>query len=102
MNLYTSDDFEDLLELSQYHNEITEKLSDYEEEQTKIRQLERLIPSPYFARIDFTFEDDNETEQVYIGRSSLKRKDSQNIDVYDWRSPIASVFYRFMTGAALL
>lgn len=100
MNLYTSDDFEDLLELSQYHNEITEKLSDYEEEQTKIRQLERLIPCPYFARIDFTFEDDNETEQVYIGRSSLKRKDSQNIDIYDWRSPIASVFYRFMTGAA--
>ena len=100
MNLYTSDDFEDLLELSQYHNEITEKLSDYEEEQTKIRQLERLIPCPYFARIDFTFEDDNETDQIYIGRSSLKRKDSQNIDVYDWRSPIASVFYRFMTGAA--
>ncbi len=99
-SLFSSDDFEDLIELSQYHTDITEKLSDYEEDQAKIRLLERLIPSPYFARIDFTFEEDEETEQIYIGRTSLKRKDSQNMVVYDWRSPIASVFYRFMTGPA--
>lgn len=99
-NLYTPDGFEELAELSQYINPVTDKIIDYEEEEHKIFLLEKMIKSPYFARIDFKFDDEDEFEKIYIGHSSLKKNNYQEMCVYDWRSPIASIFYRFMTGKA--
>ncbi len=99
-SLYTSDGFEALVELSQYINPVTDKIIDYEEEERKILLLEKMIKSPYFARIDFKFDDEDEFEKIYIGRSSLRKNSYQEMYVYDWRSPIASIFYRFMTGEA--
>lgn len=99
-SLYTSDGFEALVELSQYINPVTDKIIDYEEEEHKILLLEKMIKSPYFARIDFKFDDEDEFEKIYIGRSSLRKNSYQEMYVHDWRSPIASVFYRFMTGEA--
>ena len=99
-SLYTSDGFEALVELSQYINPVTDKIIDYEEEEHKILLLEKMIKSPYFARIDFKFDDEDEFEKIYIGRSSLRKNSYQEMYVYDWRSPIASIFYRFMTGKA--
>ena len=99
-SLYTSDGFEALVELSQYINPVTDKIIDYEEEEHKILLLEKMIKSPYFARIDFKFDDEDEFEKIYIGRSSLRKNSYQEMYVYDWRSPIASIFYRFMTGEA--
>ena len=97
-NLWSSENFEDLVELSQFANPISDKVSEYETNVNTILSLEKMIDSPYFARIDFKFDDDNEVEQVYIGRSSLIDDKSHAMYVYDWRSPIASVFYRFGTG----
>ena len=99
-NLYTSDGFEALVELSQYMNPVTDKIVDYEEEEHRILLLENMIKSPYFARIDFKFDDEEECEKIYIGRSSLRKNSYQEMYVYDWRSPIASIFYRFMKGEA--
>lgn len=99
-NLYSSDGFEALVELSQYVNPVTDKIVDYEEEKHKIFLLENMIKSPYFARIDFKFDDEEEFEKIYIGRSSLRKTNCQEMYVYDWRSPVASVFYRFMKGEA--
>ncbi len=99
-NLYSSDGFEALVELSQYINPVTDKMIDYEEEEHKILLLENMIRSPYFARIDFKFDDEEEFEEIYIGRSSLRKSDDQQMYIYDWRSPIASIFYRFMKGEA--
>ena len=99
-SLYTSDGFEALVELSQYINPVTDKIIDYEEEEHEILLLEKMIKSPYFARIDFKFDDEDEFEKIYIGRSSLRKNSYQEMYVYDWRSPIASIFYRFMTGEA--
>jgi DNA helicase-2/ATP-dependent DNA helicase PcrA len=61
--LYTSDGFEALVELSQYCNPVTDKIVDYEEEEHKIFLLENIIKSPYFARIDFKFGDEEEFEK---------------------------------------
>ncbi len=99
-SLYTSDDFEALVELSQYINPVTDKIVDYEEEEHKIFLLKNMIRSPYFARIDFKFDDEEDFEKIYIGRSSLRKNSYQEMYVYDWRSPIASIFYRFMKGEA--
>ncbi len=100
MNLWSSEDFEALAELNQYVNPVVDKIADYEQEENKIFLLENMVRSPYFARIDFCFEGEEDYEQIYIGHSSLKKDAYQEMYVYDWRSPIASVFYRFMTGDA--
>lgn len=92
--------FEALVELSQSMTPVTEIAVDCEETAKKIRRLETLLKSPYFARIDFRFEGEDEPEKIYIGRTSLTENASADMYVYDWRSPIASVFYRFLTGDA--
>lgn len=99
-NLWGSEAFEALAALSQYVNPITDKIADYEAVQNRIVQLESMIQSPYFARIDFQFQGEDAPEEIYIGRSSLMSEDAFDICVYDWRSPVASVFYRFTAGPA--
>ncbi len=99
-NYNSAADFEALVELSQNAAPVARIAADYEELMRKIRRLEKLLKSPYFARIDFCFQGEEEPEKVYIGRTSLMEKGAMEIYVYDWRSPIASVFYRFMTGEA--
>ena len=99
-NLWSSEGFEALAALNQYANPITDKIADYEAVENKILLLEKMIQSPYFARIDFKFEDEDIFENIYIGRTSLKKDETNEFFIYDWRSPIASVFYRFVLGQA--
>lgn len=99
-NYSNAADFEALVELSQNAAPIARMAEDCRELMLKIRRLEKLLNSPYFARIDFCFEGEETAEKVYIGRTALMEKGATEIYVYDWRSPIASVFYRFMTGEA--
>jgi len=97
-NLWGSEAFEALAALNQYMDPITDKIADYEAVENRILLLENMIQSPYFARIDFKFDDEDAFEKVYIGRTSLKKDDTNEFFIYDWRSPIASVFYRFVLG----
>ncbi len=99
-NLYSNDGFEELVALSQYSQQISMQIDDYEMEEQRIEKLKKIIISPYFARIDFKFKGDKTPEQIYIGRFSLTGDKAYDIKVYDWRSPIASVFYRFGMGEA--
>ena len=78
-NLWSSDDFEALVELSQHINPVTDRIIDYEEEKHKIDLLEKMTKSPYFARIDFKFDDEEEFEKIYIGRSSLRKKSYESL-----------------------
>lgn len=97
-NLWDSDGFYELASLSQYEMPITGKISILEMEKNKILSLEKTLSCPYFARIDFKFEDEEDFEKIYIGRNSLIDESGDEIHVYDWRSPLASVFYRFGAG----
>lgn len=92
--------FDAFVELSQFDSLLTKMSSEHDEDRRNIRRLRALMKNPYFARIDFIFEGEETPEQIYIGRSPLTEKASHEIYVYDWRSPIAGVFYRFMTGNA--
>ena len=99
-NLWSTEDFHELVEFSQYAGPLSNNISELEREASKILSLERLSDSPYFARIDFKFDDEDEFEKIYIGSSSLVDEKNHDIYIYDWRSPIASVFYRFGVGKA--
>lgn len=99
-NLYGSDGFEALVELSQAMAPVTERTALYEFTEAKITKLRDILDTPYFARIDFYFNESGETEKIYIGHHSLKKEDAYKMLIHDWRSPVASVFYRFTPGAA--
>ena len=64
----------------------------------KIRKLKRLRDSPYFGRIDFREEGENEAERIYIGTGSLLH--GEEFIVYDWRAPISSLYYDYAPGPA--
>ena len=55
-----------------------------------LQKLYRIQKAPYFGRIDFK-EDGQPLRKVYISITHLT-KDFENY-IYDWRSPIASLFY---------
>lgn len=61
------------------------------------RKLLKIEYSLYFGRVDFT-ENGCDLRKVYIGLTNVE-KDLDYI-VYDWRSPIASLFYDYGIGKA--
>ncbi len=63
----------------------------------KLNQLIKASNNPYFGRIDFTDEDNN-CEKIYIGLCSVDK--NFEYYVYDWRSPISSMFYNYGVGEA--
>ena len=97
-DLYSADGFADFVEMSQFSNPITQKVDEYEKEIERIDILEKMLNSPYFARLGFKYEDEAEFEDVYIGRASVMDDATKHFEVYDWRAPIASLYYRFGTG----
>ena len=60
--------------------------------------LQKLLDSPYFARIDFREDGTRETLPLYIGRFNFLHNE-ENL-IYDWRAPISSMFYDHDTGPA--
>lgn len=64
------------------------------------RNMKRLLPSPYFGRFDFQEEGLGFTEPIYIGVSSFVDTDGLNFLIYDWRTPIASMYYDYTPGKA--
>ena len=99
-SLSSADGFESLIELNQSMVTLTNMAVTQDNLAKKISRLEAMRPSPYFGRINFLFNGDKQPEPIYIGRSALLEEDTAESLVYDWRSPIASVFYRFLTGPA--
>ena len=99
-SLWASDNFEELANLNQFAQPLNLRESTQEMRRQRIQALRVMLDAPYFARLDFAYHDGDDVESVYIGRATLKDDLTHEIYVYDWRSPIASVFYRFGTGRA--
>ena len=67
--------------------------------QDYLRRLKMIKDKPYFASIVFKDDKDNSLYNIYMSLTYLKDKNSNNI-LYDWRSPICSLFYDYETGPA--
>ena len=63
------------------------------------RRLLKLGQSPYFGRLDFAPQG-KEAAPVYIGVYSFTDEQQRQGLIYDWRAPIASMFYDFELGEA--
>lgn len=57
-----------------------------------MKNLEKALTNPYFARIEFKANDVKNAEKIYIGKTNIFDEDS-NIAVVDWRAPISSIYY---------
>ncbi|MGM0238099.1 HelD family protein [Enterococcus sp. AZ103] len=66
-------------------------------ESQQIGKLTYQENSPYFAKVVFQFDDDPVPEDFYIGRYGLS-DELGNQYVYDWRAPIATLYYDFGLG----
>jgi DNA helicase-2/ATP-dependent DNA helicase PcrA len=64
------------------------------------RKLTKLSDTPYFGRIDFIREGSEERFPVYIGMHSFNDGTTNTYPIYDWRAPVASMFYDFELGKA--
>lgn len=94
--------FDNAVEAHQALESIQAQSSRYDAAHKRIDHYRKALSCPYFARIDFTengFES-YPAEKIYIGLSTIQDEDSYEAYVYDWRSPIASLFYRYETGKA--
>lgn len=79
---------------------LKQNLSDISENSKRILMLEKQYNSPYFCRIDFK-EDDYETESFYIGIYGLRKANTVETLIFDWRAPVSSLFYDYEPGRAL-
>ena len=61
----------------------------------EIESINRASLSPYFGRIDFRSENNN--EKCYLGKLGVSDYDN-NIITVDWRAPIASLYYDSNVG----
>ncbi|RKP43936.1 helicase [Cohnella endophytica] len=66
----------------------------------KQKRLRKLVEAPYFGRVDFVPDGRAERDAYYIGVYAFNEEDSQENLIYDWRAPIASMFYDFNVGEA--
>ena len=97
---HSADDFDGAAQLSQFYGPLANNTFAIESSAKKMQLLERLLQSAYFARIDFCSVSEESYQKIYIGRGTLFHDVDKKIILYDWRSPIASLFYRFETGNA--
>lgn len=63
----------------------------------KLKNLIKSISVPYFARIDFREDKQNDIRKIYIGKTGIF-DNNYEIVVTDWRAPISSIYYDGQLG----
>ncbi|MGF7029600.1 DNA helicase-2/ATP-dependent DNA helicase PcrA [Paenibacillus mucilaginosus] len=93
--------YETFASLKQQAEVLSERERGHRRMQAQVRLLRRLQESPYFGRIDFREEGrDGTAEAVYIGTGSLLDEEGLAFLIYDWRAPVASMYYDHGPGPA--
>ena len=63
----------------------------------KLKNLNKAVDVPYFARIDFRENGKENINNIYIGKTGIFNNDYE-VAVTDWRAPISSVYYDGQLG----
>ncbi len=63
-------------------------------------RLETMLDSPFFGRVDFCYEGEEESEHFYIGIGNFGEQAGHVPLIYDWRAPVSGLFYDFDKGPA--
>ena len=101
INTSTDEDFEETFyTINQQSAVLAERERGHKLLTQQWKNMNRLLPSPYFGRIDFQEDGLDLSEQIYIGVSSFVDEDGLSFLIYDWRTPIASLYYDYSPGLA--
>ncbi len=63
----------------------------------RLETVNKLLESPYFAKIELQFDESEPVESYYIGRAAISENKYEQM-VVDWRSPVAEVYYNQENG----
>lgn len=71
------------------------------EQQIHLRKrFRKMLDSPFFGRVDFVFEGEDEPEIFYIGIGNFAEEAGHTPLIYDWRAPVSGLFYDYDKGPA--
>ena len=71
------------------------------EQQIHLRKrFRKMLDSPFFGRVDFIFEGEDEPEIFYIGIGNFAEETGHTPLIYDWRAPVSGLFYDYDKGPA--
>ncbi|WP_339318276.1 RNA polymerase recycling motor HelD [Paenibacillus sp. FSL R10-2734] len=101
VNTSTDEDFEETFySIKQQEALLSERERSHRQRVQRYNNMKRLLPSPYFGRMDFQEDGLSLGEKVYIGVASFVDADGVDFLVYDWRTPIASMYYDHSPGSS--
>ena len=93
MDEYGYEDYDNQQALLHQVNANNEKL------QLKHR-FEKMLDAPFFGRVDFMYDGDDEPEPFYIGIGNFAEEAGHTPLIYDWRAPVSGLFYDYDKGPA--
>ncbi|EPH92857.1 hypothetical protein D922_02292 [Enterococcus faecalis 06-MB-DW-09] len=95
------DNFADRLDtfaaIESKNSEIDQMNAALQSAERELAAIDRLLDSPYFGKISLQFEDEETIEDFYIGINGFVNENKEGL-IYDWRSPIAELFYAKRLG----
>lgn len=98
------DDAHEAIETMASIKQQAELLSDREHNHRRmdqqLKRIHQLKKSPYFGRIDFIENGEEQAERIYIGLASCLDEKEEHFLIYDWRAPISSLYYNYSPGKA--
>ncbi|MBQ0001111.1 MAG: AAA family ATPase [Clostridiales bacterium] len=71
-----------------------------QEQRIRRHRYRKMLDSPYFGRVDFRFDGDDDPETFYIGIGNFSERTGSIPLVYDWRAPVSGLFYDYDKGPA--
>jgi DNA helicase-2/ATP-dependent DNA helicase PcrA len=98
--LYENKDAMDRMEKEAVRYSITSIAIMGQAQADKRKRIQKLLDSPWFGRIDFSANTDNNRLPVYIGLYSFFDEEQNSNIIHDWRAPISSMYYDFELGPA--
>jgi DNA helicase-2/ATP-dependent DNA helicase PcrA len=74
------------------------RLTQQEEYSLDAKRYNKMLDSPYFGRVDFRYDGEDEPEIYYIGIANLASGRAAVPLVFDWRAPVSGLFYDYDKG----
>lgn len=71
-----------------------------QEQQVLRHRFRKMLDAPFFGRVDFLYDGDDEPESFYIGIGNFAEAAGRLPLVYDWRAPVSGLFYDYDKGPA--
>lgn len=91
-----ADNLDTYAQLEMKNREIDQLNLKQETATNRLAQVERLLPQAYFGKVVVDYFDNEKSQPFYIGINGFS-SENENL-VYDWRSPIAELFYNNVLG----